>query len=306
MTIRSISPSEYRALFPPEDSHLFNSVDFAELNAGRCDRIHYLVFADSKVRFGLIAGEREGKLFAPFSAPFASFSYNSLQSIDAVDAAVDALGRYGMPVQLFLPPTFYDPLMLPKFESALLRKATLLYSDLNYHISLKGFNKTDWTPEALARVGAKARPRLKAALKTPFEVTHRADPARAYAVIAANRAHKGYPLRMTLEQVLATAPLACTEFIVMSLEGQDVASAVVYHTAPGIMQVVYWGDAPGFEALHPMQRFAYEVMHRCASLGSPILDIGPASEDGIPSPGLCTFKESIGCTPTLKPKFLIQ
>ncbi len=89
----------------------------------------------------------------------------------------------------------------------------------------------------------------------------------------------------------------------MTHEGADVAAAVVYNVAPEIMQVIYWGDCPGYERLHPMHRFAPELMHVCGAAGARILDIGPSSEDGIPSPGLCSFKESVDCLPTLKPRF---
>ncbi len=145
--------------------------------------------------------------------------------------------------------------------------------------------------------------KFRKALRIPFRVelldrNREEDVERVYGIIAANRAHKGYPLRMSLDDVKRTAEVARAEFIAMSLEGRDVAAALVYRVAPGIMQVVYWGDAPGWEELYPMHRFAPEVFHICRGLGAGILDIGPSSEDGIPSEGLCFFKESIGCLPS--------
>ena len=73
---------------------MFNSVAFTELNRGKCDDIHYLVFADSRVRVGIVLGERGGRLLSPFSAPFGGFCYNnSRQMIGVTDEAVALLGE---------------------------------------------------------------------------------------------------------------------------------------------------------------------------------------------------------------------
>lgn len=86
--------------------------------------------------------------------------------------------------------------MLPKINSALLRGGTLRYADINHHCMLDGLEGDGWIDTVMERLGAKARPRLRKALLEPFAI-HRLDPgsqadvARAYAVIAANRAERG-------------------------------------------------------------------------------------------------------------------
>lgn len=317
MLIESVTPEEYDQVFPAGVQHIYNSAAFATLNSGKCGGVRYVLFRDSKVRFGLILGERDGVLHSPFSAPFGGFSYNSAQTVEALDEAVELLRGYsrsqGMAVEIVLPPDFYSPSILPKVNSALLRGGTLLYADINHHCMLDGLEGDAWIDTVMERLGAKARPRLRKALMEPFAI-HRldscsqADIARAYAVIAANRADKGYPLRMSLDDVVRTVSsgVVDAEFMVMTYDGIDVAAAMVYHSAPGIMQVIYWGDAPGYGDKHVMHRFAPEVMHMCASMGASVLDIGPSSENGIPSFGLCSFKESIGCLPTLKPRYRIE
>lgn len=313
MRIERVDACRFAGLFPEGCPHMFNSVAFTELNRGKCDDIHYLAFADSRVRVGIVLGERGGRLLSPFSAPFGGFCYNnSRQMIGVTDEAVALLGEYavgrGMKAELFLPPDFYAPELLPKFKSSLLRKGRLMYADVNYHYPLERVPEGEWEESVAGWMNSKSRMKFRKALRIPFRVelldrNREEDVERVYGIIAANRAHKGYPLRMSLDDVKRTAEVARAEFIAMSLEGRDVAAALVYRVAPGIMQVVYWGDAPGWEELYPMHRFAPEVFHICWGLGAGILDIGPSSEDGIPSEGLCFFKESIGCLPSLKPRF---
>jgi len=49
-----------------------------------------------------------------------------------------------------------------------------------------------------------------------------------------------------------------------------------------------------------MNYFSYKVFEHYYRKGLGILDIGPATENGIPNYGLCEFKENIGCTASLK------
>lgn len=307
-----VEADEFARAFPKGVSHVFNCMEFAELNRSKCDGIHYLLFKDGKIRCGIILGERNGALLSPFSAPFGGFCFNGVQLLDSVDAAVDALRRYaasvGMPVEISLTPEFYDCAMQPKVFTSLLRGGDLLFADINHYCPVDGYAGSDWHMFAESLMSAKVRQKFRRSFGEPFVMCrldrdNPSDIERTYAIIAANRSAKGYPLRMTLDDVKRTAPIVDAEFFVMTHGGDDVAAAVVYRVAPSIMQVVYWGDTPGFERLYPMRRFAPEVMHACAEMGARILDIGPSSEYGVPSYGLCFFKDSVGCLPTVKPRF---
>lgn len=315
MTVERVEPGEFAKAFPKGSSHVFNTAEFAELNRGKCAQVHYLLFSDSKVRMGIVLGERDDALLSPFSAPFGGFCYTKDQLIEVVDGAVSALREYGrrmaLPVEIFLPPEFYAPSMQPKVASSLLRHGTLMYAEYNHYRPLDGYASEQWREVAEGNMNMKARKKFRQSFDRGFEVALLdagvpSDITRVYDVIAANRASKGYPLRMSREDVARTVPLVGATLMVMSYEGADVAAALVYPVSDGIMQVVYWGDAPGFEELHPMYRFAPEVMHACASMDASVLDIGPSSERGVPSPGLCFFKESIGCLATLKPRFRLE
>ena len=69
--------------------------------------------------------------------------------------------------------------------------------------------------------------------------------------------------------------------------------------------MVYWGDVEGAGEFRPMNRLAVETAQWMRREGLRVLDIGPSSDEGEPSPGLCDFKESVGCEAGLKFRFEI-
>lgn len=79
-----------------------------------------------------------------------------------------------------------------------------------------------------------------------------AELPKAYEIIAANRAHKGFPLRMTLEQVLQTATVIPIDAFTVNKNKTPIASAIVYRVNNKVAQVIYWGDLPGHSECRPM------------------------------------------------------
>lgn len=306
MEILELSSQEYGQVFN-RPYHVFNSAEFSELNKYKCDKLHYLAFKDSKVRLGLILGERDGVLCSPFSAPFGGFSSLRTVDVEAYEEAVMALKQYvdeqHMPVRISLPPAFYGETHISKSFSALLRGgARILYSDLNYQYRLEHFENFE---DNLER---NAKKNFHNALKNSFvfECLNSSDPndvGRAYEVIRKNRESRGFPLRMSLQNVLDTVKVIDADFFVTSFEGMDVAGAQVFHVSDGICQVIYWGDLPEYAHLRVMNYFTYKVFEHYFKQGLKILDIGPSTEKGIPNYGLCSFKESIGCEVSLKHTF---
>ena len=57
LTLQNIEADTYAQLFS-KGPHIYNSVAFNELNRHKVEQLHYLVMADTKVRFGIIAGQR--------------------------------------------------------------------------------------------------------------------------------------------------------------------------------------------------------------------------------------------------------
>ena len=191
------------------------------------------------------------------------------------------------------------------------RKATLHHLDLNY------FFKFDHITPYEQIISRSARKNLHNALKhewrfTPLDTSSERDIERAYNLIALNRKEHGYPLRMSLHDVVATTHVVNALFFVLETKSDashdtwtDVAAAQVFHVAKDTAQVIYWGDLAAYSHLRTMNRLAAFMYDHFSRLGVRILDIGPSTEDGEPNYGLCSFKEDIGCEVCTKHIFVI-
>lgn len=300
MLITEVTPAEYSQLLPTP-SHVFNSVEFSELNRDKATELHYLILADTKTRFGIILGEKADGLHSPFSAPFGGFSSPRQQRLAYMDEATEQLKAYaaGRPVHITLPPLVYDGTQLSKWANVLQRHGTMQSIDLNYHFDLQQFTHYETVIER------NARKNLHQAMNEDLMLTQLgntdSDIERAYGVIKANREEHGYPLRMTLQAVKDTAAILKADFFVMTHRGRDIAAAQVFHVATSVAQVIYWGDLKEYSHLRTMNRLAHDIFAHYHGQGLKILDIGPSTVDGTPNHGLCEFKESIGCA--VSPKF---
>ena len=279
--------------------------DFNLLNASKVDAVRFFAFDHDGFRLGFAVGERGSLWLSPYSAPFGGFACAKGVTIDEIDEAVGALPVFISSAQkklhITFAPVFYSQTYLSKCVSAMLRFGfKLLYADLNY-----AFDFTDSKPYE-KRLWNMAKRNLKQAAKLPYELreeTTREGIATCYDVIRQNREYKGYPLKMSLEAFSETSAIVPIQYFVLYLERKPVAAAIVYRVSPQICQLIYWGDAPGFESSRPMNMLALKMFELYKAMGVDYLDIGPSSEDGIPNAGLCAFKESVGCTGDLKYTF---
>lgn len=309
MTILEVSAQEYKNAIE-HHQHIFNTAAFCEINRHKADAVRYLLFADGgKTRFGMVLGERGGKLLTPFSAPFGGFSANKQQRLDIIEEAVKALAEYaksvGKPIYIVLPPAFYAPTLINSCVNILSRHAKLEYIDLNFFFPLDKFKGYE---EGLEK---SARKNLKRGMSAGFEFVaiQRDDTEglrRTYSVIKANREEHDYRLSMTLDDVEKTVRTVPADFFLLQYEGKDVAAAQIFHVAEGIAQVIYWGDLRAYSHLRPMNYFAYRLFMHYQREGLRILDIGPSTMDGTPNYGLCDFKTAIGCEITPKFAFMIK
>lgn len=314
MEVTNLTAELYSRVFDTKAQHVYASVAFNQLNAAKIARVEYLAMAptpDAEPVAGLIAGiDNESNLLrAPFSAPFNSLTFNGAnidiqlmtEAFAALSAHASHEGLHG--VELFLPPSVYNPTGYACNTMALQAAGyRLQYADINYHFEVRDIPTTGGYTALLPRRAARY---LRGTHRDGMKFVVQAAPERAYAVIEANRRAKGYPLRMSLDQVLDTIKLVEADFFVLTdATGHDLAAAMVYHVCGGIVQVIYWGDIPtGGGGTHCMLRLAEEVFCHYAERGTRIVDVGPSSEHGIASPGLCRFKEMIGCRATLKGKW---
>lgn len=307
MEVLEVSPEQYSGFFP-SPYHIFNSGAFAALNAYKCEKLFCLVFKDSKVRLGLTAGLRNGMLVSPFSAPFGGFQFAKADvTLRQMDTAVEALEAWArnsglQAIRLGLPPAFYHPDFVAK-QTSVLRRAgyEAFLPEVNYQFAtarlLEPLEDYTWY---------NARKNLKRAQSfgLRFEVLPAERAKEAYDIIARNRQERGFPLRMTWEQVYETIQVVPADFFMVYREQEAVASAVVFHVAPQTVQVIYWGDLPQFAEYKTMNFLSSQLFAHYHTQGIAMVDIGPSTEDGIPNHGLCEFKESIGCQLDIKSMFI--
>lgn len=285
----------------------FESVQFNELNSHKCEKVLYLLFSDdNKVRFGLIAGIRNKVMKIPFSAPFSIISSNKENKISEYHLAVQALVEYVktetdiLEIYFTMPPYFYAESRIANMQNALFVNGFSIDKiDLNYHYPAFEFDEN-----YIEKIDVKAKQKLRASLKqdlTFYKADEERDILEAYSIIKDNRETKGYPLHMSITDVLDTIKIVKADFfIVKSSLNDGVASAMVFEVTPEIVLVVYWGNRAGTEHLKPMNYLAYKVFEYYNGLGKSIVDIGPSTDNSIPNYGLCDFKQGIGCKTSAK------
>ena len=306
MEVVEVSAQSYFDAFP-NPSHVFNSMDFNALNESKCDAVYYLLFKDSKIRLGIIFGVRNNLLTSPFSAPFGGFEASSLDiRLQQIDAALQALEVWATTknfdaIRIVFPSFFYNPNLLNKLCNCLHRFSYERNNvDLNYH-----FQTAKLDDNYAKNIWYNAQKNLKRSTEKglTFEKLENKDGEQAYRIIAANRSARGFPLRMTWEQIAETGKLIDIDFFITKKDQIDIGAAVVFHVAKEVVQVVYWGDLPDYSECKTMNFLSFQVFKYYKNNGIEIVDIGPSTEHSIPNYGLCEFKESIGCDIVVKTEF---
>lgn len=293
MTVRELTFEEFNRLFGEDIPVVFGNSDFNKLNAYKADEVRAIgLFDDGNVMGGQIFGRVGAEWRAPFSAPF---------SLPFLKEGIDA-------------DTFYKTVKERQhFESLVVTWPSPIYTsleppvtgrvveDYNYHYPLERFRDFE---KYMSKAGRK---NLHAASRHDFNF-YKTDLESAYRIIEANRSAMDYPLAMTLKQVAETMDIIPADFFRLTLDGVDVASAIVFEVAKGIVQVVYWGDLPFSRPMRAMNALAKNVFE-WYSQNRPdidIVDLGPSSKNGILNEGLARFKLSLGCIETFKPTIYIE
>lgn len=306
MEILEVDSLQYAEVFS-KPYHFFNAAAFNHINAYKCEQVFYLIFKDTKVRLGIIFGQRDNKLVSPFSAPFGGFLATSEDvKLNQIDAALQALTVWATAkkiegMRIVSPSFFYNENFLNKVYNCLYRAGFESNNvELNYQFPTHKFNEN-----YQANLWYNARKNLKRAFQAhlTFEKLAVENGKQAYDVIAQNRRERGFPLRMTWEQVQETTNVISADFFLVKKEETPIAAAVVFHVADQIVQVIYWGDLPQYAEYKTMNFLSFQVFQYYKQQGIAMIDIGPSTEDSVPNHGLCEFKESIGCDISIKTEF---
>lgn len=283
MELKELPLKEFDSVFPDQPIP-FSTGSFCLLNVEKADQVKALaLFEGNEAVAGEIFGLREGMWRSPFSAPFSTVCAKSQEYAD------EFFKRIMRPTLLVWAPPFYPVWNTPEGQ--------VLYKEANFHYPLERVSHFE---SFLSRSGRYNHHR---AMKHSFEFFKTCDAARAYRIIAENRRAMGYPLAMSEQDVAQTIKIIEADFFVMTLDGEDVAAALLFRTSPSVMQVIYWGDLPSGRPARAMNHLAWQVFS-WYSQNRPeieIIDIGPASSKGVMNEGLAQFKLSLGCIQTDKP-----
>lgn len=310
MEVFEINEKLYNNIFE-KTYHVFNSVAFNDLNRNICNELKYLVFKDTKYRLGLIIGITEKNAKSPFSAPFGAFSFIKEDvKIEQIDNAIDSLILFLKKNKIFkltfvLPPMIYNESFISKMISSMYRKHfNIVAIDVNYHFEVNDFHNYN------AKLKSSSKRALKTAIKANlfFKKCETLNEIKmAYSVIKKNREEQGYPLRMSIEQVIKTIKIINSDFfLVYDINKQPVASAQIFYVSDNTVQIIYWGHILKYSNFKPLNFLSYKIFEYYSKTNFKYIDIGPSSENSIPNYGLCAFKESIGCKISQKFAFKIN
>lgn len=307
MKIEEIDSSEYSKLF--EKPYIpYNSVQFNVLNSHKVDELKFLLFHEGALKIGIIGGIMDKGFYSPFSAPFSGFTFqNQNVNTSSILEAVTLLDEYSATsdyrlIKLTLPPSVYNEHLISKMIFCLSRDHYSVIIDDNHHYYLKDFVHYE---NGTIRKGV--RYNLKVAARNGLffkKISNIEDKKTAYNVIKINKESKNRPLWMTFEQLLEMESLVEVDYYLVYHGDQAIASVVVYVYSPRIVQIIYWGDLPGFSCYYPMNFLAMNIFRVYMDGGFEIIDLGNSSENSEPNFGLSNFKERIGCTATTKFTFL--
>lgn len=306
MEIIEVGPDHYAQQFP-QPHHIFNAAAFNALNAHKCEKVYYLLFKDSKIRLGIIFGVRNNILTAPFSAPFGSFE-NATDDIrlQQIDAALEALEKWAVSknfegVRIVPAPLFYNPNFGSKLKNCLFRAG---YDKRNIELNFQfPTSKAEESYESNIWYNARKNLIRANASGLVFKKIPIAEGRKAHEIIAQNRMQRGFPLRMTWEQVAETMDVVTVDFFIVEKDSVGIAAAVVFHVSPNVVQIIYWGDLPSFAEYKTMNFLSYNIFKHYKDQGIGVVDVGPSTENSVPNYGLCEFKESIGCDMSTKTEF---
>lgn len=299
MEILEVTAAQYKAVITNPIQN-FNSAEFSELNKAKCDAVYYLLFKDSKNRLGITFGVRNNILVTPFSASFGGFEfvYDDIK-LYQIDSAIEALLNWAKQnkfsgIKILPPPAFYSPSFSAKMTNCLFRAGFKTKNvEVNYHFETQNLNEN-----YLQNIWYNARKNFNKAQKNNLSFIKLAaeDSHTAYQVIAQNRSERGFPLRLTFEQLQETGTIIPIDYFLVSNQEDNVAAAIVFHLSKTIVRVVYWGDLPKFSELKTMNFLSYNVFNFYKQQNISFIDIGHSTVDSVPNHGLCEFKESIGCS----------
>jgi hypothetical protein len=300
MKVEELDSIEFGKRFP-EPNHVFNKPEFNLLNKAKVSEVLFLAFSNNnKSNIGIIGGVSNNQFRSPFSAPFGGWCYKGGVDIEELELAYDALENYLSAkqvkgIRITMPPLFYNESEISVIWNVFHRKKySIVSNDLNFQ-----FNLGNFTENYLQDVAYNARKNYNAGMRAGlcfYKVSEPEKIKEAYDIISENRKQRGFPLKMSFDNILETNSIIDADFfIVTDNAGKNAAAAMVFKVTDKIVQVVYWGHLAEFSSFKPVNFLSYNLFDYYKKMGMEYVDIGPSTENSIPNYGLVEFKRSIGC-----------
>jgi hypothetical protein len=259
-------------------------------------------------RISLTLAGKDGAWSSPVTGAFGGIAGKPVGGdVEAVVRAMTAWARAEAPGSRFslrLPPDCFPDPSAAHLENALFREGwRLKQADLDNYLSVGGSGFAHG-------LAASKRNRLNRLKRSGAGFrTLTPDLAQpAHALIARNRAARGYPMTMSWPQIAALAQAFPDRVRFHAvLRGETMlAAAVVLRVAPSYAYVFYWGEEPAFREESPVLLLADGLMEMARHEGVAILDLGTSTEDSTPNPGLMAFKAELGCLTASKRTFSLD
>ena len=309
--VRRVSADEYETLVP-DKRVFFNEPRFTELNKDKADEVNYLIFMrDNSARFGLIAGRVGTEMRTPFSAPYsypvAIINESKQETIDAALAVFEEYckAKGAESIRFIFPPLFYDEHLLSGWVNSFYRSGFEIQNlDINYALNLEKLNVDEETYGEL--ITQKGRKGLRRAERSGLEIVQcKTDEEyrAAYETIQIGHDSKGFPVKMSFDQLMDTMKLVDHDAFIVRKAGVNIVAEILYRINDKIIQGIYTGTHPDYMDCNGMNLLTWHTIKYYGEKGYKILDKAISTEDSTPNYGLCNFKESVGCERSLKYSF---
>ena len=233
---------------------------------------------------------------SPLRGSFGGLALRAGVEGEALLAAVER--RLGGPAEVVLPPLAYAPEAVPRELNLFLRRGwTVARHELTQAIPIRG--------DAFAALVRKEKRRRLNLCRREGVTARRLAPAElqaAHAVMAENRAKRGYSLSMAWPELARMAQAFPEDVLGFGAErdGELLAAAICVRIDARVLYAFYYGDRPGCEALTPVLPVLAAAWEHWRAAGGVLLDLGASTIDGVPNENLLAFKRSLGAELSLK------
>ena len=299
-----VTKDTYRRHFI-KDISPYTSESFIKVVEKNTDKVIRLMSNNDK-SIGLILGLKDGKLSAPFSAPFAGFHYtHEYLFSNVVHEFLLKLQNYIVEndlkgVSITLPPDIYQTNMNAKLTNAFIRLGyKMSIPDIVNWIDLNKFDGT-WIKNTVAQNCRKAENYGMVFRR----VTDDDVIQEVYNIILKNRVSQNRNMFMSLQDLKNNESAFPVDFFQIKDGDQNtVGGAVFYRGHEKIVQGIFVGDNMVNRSLGIMDLLYWKIFEFYKDLNYEIADLSTSTEDGIPNNGLLRFKEIHNCAASLRYTF---